>query len=109
MRADYSLIGTAREPPNFTSPRTAGSFLPEIEGAFEPSASQEGPRKNEGPPPEAAYDPSRSACSAIARHVCAISNTTLLAGSKDSRLATRSYSSALARYFSALVDTAPDP
>jgi hypothetical protein len=58
---------------------------------------------------EAAYDPSRSACSAMARHVRAISNTTLLAGSKDSDLATRSYSLALARYSSALVGTARDP
>jgi hypothetical protein len=56
-----------------------------------------------------AYDPSRSACSAIARHVRAISNTTLLAGSKDSRLATRWYSSALARYSSALVQRANGP
>jgi hypothetical protein len=47
---------------------------------------------------EAAYDPSRSACSAMARHFRAISNTILLAGSKDSKLATRSYSLALARY-----------
>jgi hypothetical protein len=46
---------------------------------------------------------------AIARHFRAISNTILLAGSKDSKWATRSYSLALARYSSALVGTTRDP